>query len=394
MIVASRPVDETRKPPDRARLLLFAALVTLATVYAHHPRRCIDFGVFRTAGERFLAGTPLYRAEDGMLPFKYAPAVAVLFAPLALVPRQLGALLWNIGSVGMLWIALRRMEALEPGPHRSDATWATVLLGTPVATVLFYGQIDLWLLGLLCLAAAAVTAVDRGGTALGLATLSKPPAVLAVVFFAVQRRWRALVLAASVVAAVWALYFLRLGVPAGVEQVHAWQALVERSTVEWVTGPNPQGLPTVLLDVAGWLGVEPGPRLLWFAEGVAMLALGTAVLVRRRDVGASFRLTCLAVLLASPLAWRANFVLAIPSLRVAVQRARARDRLAMVAVAVAAASTVLTAGVLFDRIGTERMLAWRPWTLLGLLLLVLDLRRTAPETTEVAVPPASPVPRD
>jgi hypothetical protein len=66
----------------------------------------------------------------------------------------------------------------------------------------------------------------------------------------------------------------------------------------------------------------------------------------------------------------------------------------MVAVAVAAASTVLTAGVLFDRIGTERVLAWRPWTLLGLLLVVLDLRLPAPETRAVAVPPASPVPRD
>jgi len=391
--VAPRPVVDTRHPPDRARLLLFIALVALATAYAHHPRRCIDFGVFRTAGERFLAGTPLYRAEDGILPFKYAPAVAVLFAPLALVSRQLGALLWNIGSVGMLWLALRRMEALEPGPRPSDGTWATLLLGTPVATVLFYGQIDLWLLGLLCLAAAAVGAMDRGGTALGLATLSKPPAVLAVVFFAIQRRWRTLGIAAAVIAAAWAIYFLRLGLPAGLEQIRSWQALVERSTVEWVTGPNPQGLPTVLLDVGGWLGVPPGPRLLWIAEALATLGLGAAVLARRRDVGAAFRLACLAVLLASPLAWRANFVLAIPSLRVAVQRARGRERLAVVTLAVAAVSTVLTAGLLFDRTGTERVLAWRPWTLLGLLLLVLDLRRPV-DAASAAVPPPPPAGRD
>jgi hypothetical protein len=376
-MVAPRPVVDPRRPPELARLLLFLALTSLATVYALHPRRCIDFGVFRTAGERFVAGTALYRAEDGILPFKYAPAVAVLFAPLSLLPRTMGALLWNLGSVAMLWLALRRLEALEPGPRPSDGTWATLLLAAPVATVLFYGQIDLWLLGLLCLAAAAVTAVD-GGTALGLATLGKPPAVLAVLFFAVQRRWRALAIAAGVVAAVWAVFFLRFGVPGGVEQIRSWQALVERSTVEWVTGPNPQGLPTALLDVAGWLGVQPGSRVLWVAEALAALGLGAAVWARRRDVRTAFRLTCLAVLLASPLAWRANFVLAIPSLRVAVERARGGQRLALLAVAVAAMSTVLTAGILFDRSGTERVLALRPWTLLGLLLLVLDLRRPAP----------------
>ena len=376
--MAPRPTVASRSPPELARIALFLALATLATVYAHHPRRCIDFGVFRTAGERFLAGTALYRSEDGILPFKYAPAVAVLFVPLALLPRAAGALLWNLGSVAMLWLALRRLERMDPGPRPADGTWATLLLAAPVATVLFYGQIDLWLIGLLCVAAAAVGAVDRGGTALGLATLSKPPAALAVLFFAVQRRWRAVAVAAAVVALAWAIFFLRMGLSAGLESVRSWQALVERSTVEWVTGPNPQGLPTAVLDMVGWLGVQPGTRVLWLAQAAATLALGTTVVARRHDAQTAFRLTCLAVLLASPLAWRANFVLALPSLRAAVQRARGHERLAVLAVAVAAVSTVLTAGILLDRSGTERVLAFRPWTVLGLLLVVLELRRPAP----------------
>ena len=250
-----------------------------------------------------------------------------------------------------------------------------------MATVLFYGQVDLWLLGLLCLAATTAAAAVRGGVALGLATLGKPPAVLAALFLVVQRRWRAVAVAAGVVALAWVVYLARMGLPAGVEQIRSWQALVERSTLAWVTGPNPQGFPTVALDVAGWFGAEPGARALWLAQAAATLLLAGAVVSRREQTGPAFRLTCLLVLLASPLAWRANFVLALPSLRVAIARARRRERLAIVAVAVAAVSTVLTAGILFDRTGTERVLAYRPWALLGLLLVVLDLRPSAPADT-------------
>lgn len=376
--MAPPPVVDTRRASELARTVLLLGFAGLAVAYALHPRRCIDFGVFRTAGERFLAGTALYRSEDGILPFKYAPAVAVLFAPLALLPRTAGALLWNLGSVAMLWLALRRLEQMDPGPRPADGSWATLAVAAPVATVLFYGQVDLWLLGLLCVAAAAAGTVARGGIALGLATLSKPPAVLAALFFLVQRRWRALAVAASVVALAWFLFFLRLGVPAGLESIRSWQALVGRSTVEWVTGPNPQGIPTALLDIAAWFGVQPGTRALWLAQAVATLGLGATVVGRRHQWQTSFRLTCLLVLLASPLAWRANFVLAIPSLRRAVHRARGREPLALLAVAAAAVSTVLTAGILFDRLGTERVLAFRPWTVVGLLLLALELRTAAP----------------
>ncbi len=357
---------------DRLRWAVGLLFLALGVALALNPRRCIDFTVFRTAGARWLAGTSLYRAEDGPMPFKYAPPVAVLLAPLALLPRALGAILWNAGSVLMLLLCLRRLPRVDGAPDGADGSWAALALAGPIGTVLFYGQVDLWLLGLLVLAAAAVTAPDGGGTALGLSVLTKPPALLAGLFFVGRLRWRALAVAAGVVVLACALFALRGGGGTLLREVSAWRALVEQSTLAWVTGPNPQGLPTLALDVAGWLGAGPSPRSLALAQLAAMVLFGALVLSLRKDPGASFRMTCLSVAMCSPLAWRANFVLALPAVRRLVAAARAGDGLCRGVLALVVLATALTSGVFLDRTTTERVLAFRPWGFLGLLLVVVE----------------------
>jgi hypothetical protein len=240
-----------------------------------------------------------------------------------------------------------------------------------VGTVLFYGQVDLWLLGLVVLAAAARTRED-GGVALGLAVLTKPPAVFAGLFFLVRRRWRAVVIGAVVVLLACALLAARVGPGKLAAEFTAWSSLVERSTVEWVTGPNPQGLPTLILDVAGWLGTRPSPGALWLAQLASGLFFAALVMAARRDTGAAFRMTTLAVAMCSPLAWRANFVLALPCVRRLVTRARQGDGFARGILGLVVAATLATSGVFLDRTATERLLSFRPWGLLGLLLAVVE----------------------
>ncbi|HZJ53260.1 MAG TPA: glycosyltransferase family 87 protein [Myxococcaceae bacterium] len=357
---------------EHLRRAVWPLFLLLGVLLALNPRRGIDFTVFRTAGERWLAGTSLYRAEDGPMPFKYAPPVAVLFAFLALVPRGLGAVLWNAASVLLLLLAVIQLPRVDPAPERADGTWAALALAGPIGTVLFYGQVDLLLLGLLVLAAAAAGTRGDGGTALGLSVLTKPPAVLATLFFLGRRRWRALAVAAGVVLLVTAAFALRVGVVAFGQEIAAWRALVERSTLEWVTGPNPQGFPTLILDVAGWLGTRPTPETLALAQLSAVLFLGALVLALREDPGASFRLTCLSIAMCSPLAWRANFVLALPAVRRVVAAARWGDGFSRLVLGLVVLASVLTSGVLLDRNATERLLAFRPWGLLGLLLVVVE----------------------
>src|SRR5262249_55467863 len=105
-------------------------------------------------------------------PFKYAPPVAVLLAPLALLPRTVGVVLWNTGSVLLLLVSLRRLTRIDGAPDDADGSWAALALAGPIGTVLFYGQVDLWLLGLLVLGAAAARARDDGGIALGFSILT------------------------------------------------------------------------------------------------------------------------------------------------------------------------------------------------------------------------------
>jgi intracellular septation protein A len=372
----------------RLRWVVGLLFLGVGLLLALNPRRCIDFTVFRTAGARWLAGTSLYRAEDGPMPFKYAPPVAVLLAPLALIPRAVGAVLWNVGSVFLLLLALVRLPRVDPDATEADGSWAALALAGPVGTVLFYGQVDLLLLGLLVLAAAAVQSRDGGGTALALSVLTKPPAVLAGLFFLGRRRWGTLAVAGGVFLLVCAAFALRMGVAGLVGETSAWRALVERSTLEWVTGPNPQGLPTLLLDVAGWFDLRPTDSGLMLVQLLAVFVFTALVLVFHDDPSASFRMTCLAIALCSPLAWRANFVLALPAVRRLVAAAREGHRLSAVLLGGVVVVSVLTSGVFLDRTATERLLSFRPWGLLGLLLVAVEFSaRPAARSVRTGAPP-------
>ena len=179
-------------------------------------------------------------------------------------------------------------------------------------------------------------------------------------------------MAAAVVLLACALFALRVGVGTLGSEVAAWRALVERSTLEWVTGPNPQGFPTLVLDVAGWLGTRPSSGTLALAQLSAVLFFGALVLAVHEDPGAAFRMTCLSIALCSPLAWRANFVLALPAVRRVVSTARAGDRFSRLVLALVFLATLLTSGVLLNQTATERLLALRPWGLLAHLLVVVE----------------------
>lgn len=80
-----------------SKVELIFALVILIGGYVYYflkAKASPDFEVFYRAGERYLAGEPLYRLTDGHYQFKYLPASAAFFSVFASLPYQVARFVW------------------------------------------------------------------------------------------------------------------------------------------------------------------------------------------------------------------------------------------------------------------------------------------------------------
>ena len=353
----------------------------MALVLALNPRRGVDFRIYLLAAERFVAGEDLYPLADGTMPFKYAPLTAPLFLPLTLPPAGVAVALWNVGSLGAL-VAVARVLG-RPGVLGSTERrwpWAPVLttlvLLPSFRFEFFYGQVDGVLLGLLTL---AVLGAEKGRTwgpaaALAVALLLKPPAGLLVLFFAVRRHGRVLGASVCVGLVLTLPALLRYGLEGLLEQTRAWLATLARTTPPWALGPQPQGLPTQVLS---WLvppDTLPSSAALSLAQGLALAFFLGALAWGRPGPRALFALCCLGVTLLSPLAWRANFLMAWPALLLACE-GRTRGGLLLV-VLVAVAGVLCLDFVVGDAFALQALF-WRPYALVftALLLWIVHVKR-------------------
>ncbi len=385
--------------PERAFLALLLVLAVLAVVLGQHPRRGLDFRVYLLAAERFLAGAALYPASDGFMPFKYAPLTAPLLLPFTLRPARAAAALWNLGSIAALAVLAHYASRAVPGSgERAPWPWAPVLATLALLPAfhleLFYAQVDGVMLLLLALAAVGA---ERGRTwgpavAFALAVLLKPPAALLALFLLARRHWR--VLAASVgVGLLLAVPSLaRYGLDGLLTQTQAWLDTLARTTPPWALGHNPQGLPTLLLSLALPEGTVPSGSALSVAQGLALILFVAVVAWSRAGPVELLALCCLGVTLLSPLAWRANFVMAWPLLRVAAE-ARTPGGLALLVLA--GLTGVLTSDTVLGADAARHALLWRPYALVftALLLWTAWQARRAWAPGRVTSAEALPLPR-
>lgn len=359
--------------------VVVGALLLLNAAHAWAYKQQEDFAVFHRAGARFLAGEPLYQAADGYMPFKYAPVVALLFAPLSPLSRSAAAAVWMGVSCGLLVLFLRGCGERFGGRPSWLGHLVVVGLCAPFIRYLFMvGQCDVALLALM--AGSEQQAEKRpwlSGLLWALACLFKPPFLLFVLPALLARQWRRLAWFPVGLAVGLFAPAVRYGLSGSVELLASWRAMLSGSTGPMLCHHDNQGLFGIVCRYA--VAPEAGPAYLATVVLLAALivgAVGAAVLVlwRRRPEEAhtlALAATFYLVALFSPLAWRTNFLGVAPMLYVLLRLA-GRSRLCWVFV-LPGLSTVL--GLFAYELGGPRaltaLLDWRQYGLLSLVTVLL-----------------------
>src|SRR5687768_16876044 len=115
----------------RRSLLITLVVVLVATagyVTARVKRDFWDFEVIHQAGTRVIAGEPLYRPDDGHYQYKYWPVFAVAMAPFAVLPVEVGKVIWYALTVAVIAVLIRRSIQALPSRRSSESflTWWTL----------------------------------------------------------------------------------------------------------------------------------------------------------------------------------------------------------------------------------------------------------------------------
>jgi hypothetical protein len=236
-----------------------------------------DVRAYYDAGARLNAGLPLYEQPAGTDDsgfYRYPPLLAIVFRPLALLPFETAALIWEAVLLGLFVLTIVRMGLRD--------RWTWLILGwlaAPIAWSLAIGQ-----------AQVAVTFLMALGApwALAFAAHLKLLPALAAIYWVGRRDWQALgrFVAWGVALAVVSFVLEPNGTLAFIgfadlEQVGAVQnlSLYAISPVLWVV--SLLALAVIALRLAptryGWiaavaLSVFASPRLLMYQVSTLMAA--------------------------------------------------------------------------------------------------------------------------
>ncbi|MBN1938282.1 MAG: DUF2029 domain-containing protein [Candidatus Aminicenantes bacterium] len=304
-------------------LLLVSLAVLAAAVYLFGLRRDMsDFRVCFQAGGRVLKGETLYRSSDGHLQFKYAPAAALVYAPLSTLPWEAAKAVWFVvmilGLAGLLktlslWASDRGRSAVQP------LVWTVVVMAKCLGREFQLGQVNVMILFLLTVAARdAFSGRDiRSGLLWGLSILFKPYGLVFLPYLVLKRKGRTLAFGAGA-------FLAGLLIPAGIYGFGGNLTVLE----EWVR--------TLSASTPGLLSVGDNASIFAFlakvfhlssgaamaAGGIVAAGLGVFLLLliirgtRDKISGAWFAETAVLMMfipLLSPLGWNYNYLYGLPA---------------------------------------------------------------------------------
>lgn len=285
----------------------------------------VDLHVYRQAGVSLLHHRPVYaeyvNTQYALLPFTYPPVAAVLAVPLALLPLRVDGLLWILAVFAVLAWSLRLLlvpvlarvrthhPRCEPLVLPAAFVGATYLL--PVHQQLRFGQVGMFLLGLVLLDLLTPRTGRFRGVLVGVATAIKLTPGLYIVAFLAARKWREAAMTTAGFLGVVGLTWL---IAPGTSRSYWTDNLFHAGRLGDNASPANQSLRGVLLRT-GLTGT--GGELALLAATVVVGGAGLYVTTkawRSGDellaVGVAGLLSCL----LSPVAWTHHYVYLLPLL--------------------------------------------------------------------------------
>ena len=253
-----------------------------------------NFVIFKQSFYNLIQGKDLYSAYPDLFwdYFKYSPAFALLFAPLAILPDLAGLIIWNLLNGLALFFAVRSL------PHLSDKQKALILwfILIELLTSVQNAQSNGLMAGLVLFTFTALEHKNENAAALFLSLsvfikLFSGAAVLLALFY--PRKWK---FAGYFV--LWSVVFtlLPLAVLSPDQLLELYKSWLQLLAADHTVS---QGL-----SVLGWLHAWFG----WMVSKYAVVIAGAAVLLlsflrKNRYTDSQFRL----LVLASILIWMVIF---------------------------------------------------------------------------------------
>jgi hypothetical protein len=319
-----------RRPAVRIGLAI-AVIAAFYLVYLGFVKRDMsDFGVCYRNGQRILAGETLYRISDGHLQFKYAPAAALFYSWLALMPYDAAKIVWYFLELIFLFGGFLIGWRMIPGGKKG--LWFVAGLGFAVLAKLIgreieLGQVNLLIIFLLLLMAAAFLKRKDGaaGALWAVSLLFKPYALIFLPYFILKRRWRIPAWGAGVLFAGLALPMIEFGVRGNFAVLKEWAVTLSHSTPGLMAVGDNASLYAFVWKLLP--GDQPGvTKAVWLAFGLAAAA-GFLWMMRegreKNTPGAEvLELSFLMVLIPffSPLGWYYNYLYALPAVLLVLGR--------------------------------------------------------------------------
>jgi len=340
-----------------AVLALLAALLVASALPAGY-----DFRAYWLAGRHLLTGAPLYPGPDTILglpdEFRYLPAVAILFVPLALLPYEVALAIWTALQVAVA--AVVGIALIRPLPP-SWRPWATAgyvfFLGLVLEVTL--GNVNLISLALALAAWRLRARALPAGVLLAAAVGLKFLPFNLLLFYLAAGRWRPV--AAGGALGTVALVASAVALPdRTAEYVRFAPRLLEQDWVyAHIARPGPPALAAIFWSDAFPLALAAASVLVAVIAGVAA----------RRDSSNENTWHALTLATAGYLApfgyfWTTFLILSLPLAADALRRAAARASRERAAIVGAVALSWLLMEP--QEVGTLVPILWH---LIGVLLL-------------------------